>query len=448
MTSIPDTEHAQHINPAHAWFQQARFGLFIHWGVYAVPATNEWMIFRDGVPKQDYAKFAERFAGDRFDAEEWVAQAVTAGAKYLIVTAKHHDGFCLYDTATTDWKSTRTPFGQDAVAALAQACRAAGLRFGIYFSIWDLWHPGLDGGLGEVDAEGNLLHHGGENGAWTPTPEGVSYMHEQLRELLTQYGRIDLLWFDVRRASAEAYRGGELMAMIRELQPDILVNDRLVKGQDYDDPRLKPDLITPENRIPPEGLRDEQGRELLWESCMCLNEHWGYSRDDRDYKSTRDVLCQLAEVTSKGGNLLLNIGPNARGEFPRPFYPDILNGVGRWLERNGQAIWGTTPCRIRSEGKPFLPWFTDVFKWKVVYTQADHILYAHILRRSADLKFIVPSLDGYVVKHATLVDDGSDLPLTHGSYMSRNPAEVTVNLPRHSDADHELTTVALELELQ
>ncbi|MEM6312782.1 MAG: alpha-L-fucosidase [Planctomycetota bacterium] len=432
--------------PGQAWFDDARFGMFIHWGVYSVLATNEWAIKRDAIPKDVYRTYAERFDADRFDAKAWVEQAAAAGAKYVVFTTKHHDGFCMFDSKLTDWKVTNTPLGRDVAAELAEAVRGVGLRMGWYYSVWDLWHPGLDGGDGRVDDEGNLLSN---DGAWQPSEDGLAYMHGQIEELLGNYGKIDVLWFDVPRAGPEHYRAAELMRRIRALQPDILVNDRLVKATGGEiEPDARPDIVTPENKIPPHGLLDDQGRPARWESCMCHNEHWGYSRDDRTYKSAREVLGQLAEVTSKGGNLLLNVGPNARGEFPQPWTGAVLNAVGRWLDRNGQSIYGNGPCRLTHDGgQPFNAWFTDSFKWKVAYTRRgdDLTLYAHVLRRSVDQTQLLPAFDGYAVQHVTLLDDGSDLPVRRTGPSSGNPNEWTVQLPRHDDRDDELTTLAIQL---
>lgn len=442
--------------PDTTWFDAARFGLFIHWGVYAVPTdrTAEWFIFRKAVPRDRYRRYADRFRADRFEPKAWADQAAAAGCKYVVFTAKHHDGFCLYDSGQTDWKITNTPLGRDVFGEVADAVRNAGLRFGCYFSIWDLWHTGLDGGVQAIDAEGNpaAFNSGLDNRMWAPTENGVAYMHAQLDELMTGYGRIDMLWFDVRRAAAEAYDGPRLIENIRKRQPGILVNDRLVLGQRGPlDPRLTPDIVTPENKVPTTGLTKQDGDPQRWESCMCLNEHWGYCRDDRAYRTAAQVLAQLADIASKGGNLLLNVGPNARGEFPAPWYPETLNAVGRWLERNGQSIYSTTPCRITSDGQPFHPWFTDSFKWRVAYTQRDQTLYAHVLKPSVDGLLSLPKLDGHRVAYIEHLDDASELPFESGSYLTRNPGEWTITLPKHAAEDcangePTLTTLAIHLE--
>ncbi|QDU71499.1 alpha-L-fucosidase [Mucisphaera calidilacus] len=432
--------------PGQAWFDDARFGIFIHWGVYAVSARGEWEIYRDAVPKEVYRGYAERFVADRFDPEAWAEQVAASGAKYVVLTAKHHDGFCMFDSRHTDWKVTRTPLGRDVVAEVADAVRAVGLRFGVYYSIWDLWHAGLDGGMAGIDAEG----HAGfseDPDAWRPSAAGIAYLHGQVEELLTGYGKIDLLWFDVRRAGAEAYDGARLMRRIRALQPDILVNDRLVLGDaEIEDPDLLPDIITPENKIPPRGLRDASGRPVRWESCMCLNEHWGYCRDDRSYRSPRAVMESIAEIASKGGNLLLNIGPTARGEFPEPWYGDVLRGTGRWLSRQGESVYGTGPMVISSRGEPVHRWFTDSFKWRVAYTQRGDTLYAHVLRSSVDGLLSLPAMDGYRIARITLMDDGSDVRFVRGSHLSRKPDEWTVMMPRHCGDDDSVVTLEIRLE--
>ena len=431
-----------------AWFADARFGLFIHWGLYAVRSSlagKEWAIYREQIDRETYDNYRNYFDGDRFDADDWVRQAREAGMRYVVLTAKHHDGFCLFDTATTGFNSLHTPLGRDVVREVADACRRAGLRFGVYFSVWDLWHEGLNGGgKYNFNAEGQLR---GNEAAWTPSDEGIDLMHRQVEELLTNYGRIDVLWFDVKRAPAAAYRGHELLRRARELQPGILVNDRLVSPAEATDAASTPDLVTPENKIPATGLVGDDGTPLRWESCMCLNGTWGYIRDDQGFKGGRDVLDMLADVCGKGGNLLLNVGPDARGRFPAAFAKVFADTAG-WLDLNGRTIYGTRPFRHPSNGnETWHPWFLENFQWKCSYVRGDddRRVFLHVHRVGEDRRLVVPRLDGRRVRFARGVDDGSEVPVERGNYLTREPTEHTLRLPRHLNALGP-TTIELFLE--
>ena len=415
------TDQAQSSAHDSNWFEASKFGLFIHWGLYALRSRGEWAIYRDRISKDRYRQYADRFKPDRFDAAEWVAQAKAAGMKYIVFTSKHHDGFCMYDSAYTAWKVTNTPFGRDVLKEVAEATRAAGLRFGIYYSIWDLWHPGLDGGAeGNLDGDGNLKQRLGDLG-WKPSREGIDYMKNQIRELLSNYGEVSLFWFDVRRAPAEAYEADDIMRMIRELQPGILVNNRLVND---DSATEKADLVTPENKIPPEGMRDAEGNLQRWESCMCYNKSWGYVREDTQFKGADGVVSRLVEIAGKGGNFLLNVGPNPRGELPAPKYPDMFRQVGTWLDRNGEGIYGTEPFG-------FDTW--AFFSSKMYFTRRDDTLYVHVVDAPHDGRIFIPKIKGFRYTWMRLLDDGTELRWIDENFLTLEKTEVTITLPRRLD---------------
>ena len=435
--------------PDAAWFDDARFGLFVHWGLYAVRSSlggKEWAVFRDRVAPADYDRYRRYFTGDRFDARAWARRAAAAGMRYVVFTAKHHDGFCLWRTDTTDFHVGNSALGRDVVAELAEACRAEGLRFGLYLSVWDLHEPGLDGGPAHnMDAQGSLQD---DAPAWAPSPEGVGLLHAQAEELLTRYGRIDVLWFDVKRAPAAAYRGAELLERARELQPGILINDRLVSRAEATGPADTPDLVTPENRIPATGLVDDAGEPLRWETCLTTNQSWGYVRDDRSHKGGREVLNALCEATGKGGNLLLNVGPDARGRFPEPFTEGVFAATARWLDHSGHAVCGTRPFVHPSRGETaWHPWLTENFAWKCVYTVGEDPdrPFVHVLKAGADRRLVVPRLDGKRVAFARCVQDGSEVPVDPGNFLTLRPDEWTLRLPLHLDPDGPLS-VELTLE--
>lgn len=430
------------LTSSHSWFDDAKFGLFIHWGLYSLRSSigAEWAIYRESIAHGDYQRYAKRFNPDRFDPDAWVACAKRAGMRYIVFTAKHHDGFCMFHTQTTDWNIANTPFGLDAVAAIAEATRRAGLRFGLYFSIWDLWQPGLDGGLNSIGTEGEFSHDT-ERTAWKPSPEGIALMHAQLEELMTRYGKIDVLWFDVKRAQGIHYEADRLMRRVRELQPHILINDRLIDETCQE----KADIITPENRIPAGGPRDAAGNPLRWEACMCYNQSWGYIHDDTAYKGPGQVLKELIEVTGKGGNLLLNVGPTPRGELPQPWYNDLATRTGAWLDRHHASIFDTRPVRQTIGGS--LEWnifFTNNFRWQCYYTEGkDDTLYLHITRYPGNHRIVLPEFDHIVVTGAWLMADGVEVPVQKGNFLSLHSGEKTLLLPL-VPGDADVTTVILE----
>jgi alpha-L-fucosidase len=335
-----------------AWWREARFGLFIHWGLYAIPAGEwqgqtshgEWIMNTAQIPVAQYEKFRSRFNPARFDAREWVRMAKDAGVGYIVITTKHHDGFCLFDSALTDYTVMATPFKRDIMKELVTACREAGIRIGWYHSIMDWHHPDY---LPRREWE-------------TRSTQGASfdryvqYLKGQVRELLTKYGPIDIMWFDGQWEGTWTHeRGLDMYRFVRGLQPDIIVNNRVDKGggdfQLTRDASFAGDYGTPEQEVPPTGLpgvgHPSAGAALGtppdWETCMTMNDHWGYNSHDENWKSGEQLIRTLVDVASKGGNLLLNVGPTAEGLIPQPSI-DRLAGIGRWLKTNGEAIYGTS----------------------------------------------------------------------------------------------------------
>ncbi len=378
-----------------AWFTDARFGMFIHWGLYAIPARGEWARGSEQIPDEAYRTFAGEFAPDRFDPVAWAAIAKKAGMKYVVMTAKHHDGFCLFDSKFTDFKATNTPAKRDLVREYVEAFRAAGIKVGLYYSLLDWNHP---------DYPIDRLHPLRSDEAAKAQPREFSryqdYLHNQVREILTNYGTIDLLWFDFSydKLSDEAWRATELVKMIRSLQPNILLNNRLVAGHaNVSHAGELGDITTPEQLIPEEGVRKPDGSLAVWEACMTLNNSWGYNRHDHSYKSATQVIRMLAECVSKGGNLLLNVGPTARGEIPDDSIR-ILDEVGRWLQRNGDSIYG---CTIAPFPKP---------EWgRYTFNVAAKKVFAHMLERQM-APFNLPNMKGKVTRPRWL-EDGSEIKI-------------------------------------
>ncbi|WP_371263817.1 alpha-L-fucosidase [Paenibacillus sp. UNC496MF] len=381
------------------WFLHDRFGMFIHWGLYAIPARGEWVRNAERISNEDYQAYFDGFNPDRYDPKAWARTAKAAGMKYAVLTAKHHDGFCLFDSALTDYKSTRTKAGRDLVREFLDAFRAEGLKVGLYYSLLDWHHP-------DYPAYGDRIHPMRDNEAYKREPGGfdryLDYMHGQVRELLTNYGKLDIMWFDFSYGElrGEAWRASELMETIRAVQPHLIVDNRLdASGEEggsiySDNPTpYAGDFASPEQIIPPRGVTDQAGRSIPWEACITLNNNWGYSAADHVYKSAKTVIRKLVECVSKNGNLLLNVGPDAKGEIPQPSL-DVLEEVGRWMRRNGDSIYGCGPADLP---KP---------EWGR-YTQNGDKLYAHLFEESIG-PVNLAGLAGRI-KQARLLADGSEV---------------------------------------
>jgi len=306
------------------WFKQARFGMFIHWGDYSVLGRGEWVMWQEQIPPEKYAKYADQFKPTKYNPETWAALAKEAGMKYMVLTTRHHDGYCLFNTATTKFNAAQTGPGRDLIAPYVKACRKAGLKVGLYYSLGDWRNP-------------DFWKH------WTTTPKKgsshwdqmVANVHAQVRELCTNYGQIDLIWYDggffpQDRTLAEAYDSKRLNAMIRRLQPQIIINNRSGLPEDFD---------TPEGHI----TASLPGR--LWESCMTHNKHWAYFADDDLFRPARSVVIDITACAWGGGNYLLNVGPKPDGTIPAPSVK-MLKEVGGWMRRNGEAIYGSERCEV------------------------------------------------------------------------------------------------------
>lgn len=326
-----------------AWFRESRFGLFIHWGLYAIPARGEWVRSVEQISVENYQPYFDQFRPDSYNPREWARMAKQAGMKYAVMTAKHHDGFCLFDSALTDYKATRTPAGRDLVREYVEAFRAEGLGVGLYYSLLDWLHPGYP--------HFGHRHHPMRNeksyeGKSHDFGSYISYFHGQVRELLSNYGKIDILWFDFsyEEMTGKKWEAEELVRMVRELQPDVVIDNRLGGNAKAAEPEFHAgDFETPEQMIPAAGLVDEVGRPIPWEACVTQNGHWGFHREDAGFLSGRQTIRNLVNCVSKGGNLLINTGPDARGLVPA-LQQQILKEVGEWMKLNGESIYGAGPA--------------------------------------------------------------------------------------------------------
>ena len=393
------------------WFLEDRFGMFIHWGIYSIPARGEWVRSVERISVEDYEPFFKEFNPVDFDAKKWAKMAKEAGMKYAVLTAKHHDGFCLFDSALTDYKSTNTPFGRDIIKEYVEAFRAEGLKVGFYYSLLDWHHP-------DYPHYGDRHHPERENEAWKGAEHHferyLDYLHGQVRELLTNYGKIDIMWFDFSYPGmeCETWRATELVNMARSLQPDIIIDNRL-EGSGERSGTIKTqhpsvyagDFACPEQMIPPRGLCDDAGNSIPWEACITLNDMWGYVSSDHHYKSSRMVIRNLVECVSKNGNLLVNIGPNAKGRFPDEAVK-VLKEVGEWMHDNHDSIYG---CGVSEFPKP---------EWGR-FTQKGKLLYAHIYEECMG----AICLEGFKGKidSMRLLKDGSEIRETGHWNVSEYP---------------------------
>lgn len=371
------------------WWRDARFGMFIHWGVYSVPAgtykgkqidgIGEWIMHKAKIPVAEYKAFAKEFNPVKYDPQAWVKLAHEAGMRYIVITSKHHDGFALFPSAVSDWDiADATPYGKDLIGPLADAARAEGLKFGLYYSQAQDWtHPG--GAKSRYD----------EPEGWDLAQLGSfdSYLKEiaapQVGEILARY-QPDILWWDTPRWMNND-RAETLIPLLR-IKPGIIHNNRL--GGDY-----KGDTETPEQHIPATGFGDRD-----WEVCMTMNHTWGYKSYDHDWKSAEDIIRKLCDIVSKGGNFLLNVGPTAEGEIPQPSI-ERLQEVGKWMDINSESIYGTT-------ASPFhrLAWGRATKKLR----DEGATLYLQVFDWPENGKLVVPGLKNVPVS-VTLLADGSAL---------------------------------------
>lgn len=402
-----------------AWYTQARFGMFIHWGLYAIPARGEWVRSEEFIPKEDYDPLIHEFNPTHCDMRQWMRAIRDAGAQYVVFTAKHHDGFCLYDSAYTDFKSTNSPAGRDFVREFLDAARDCGLRAGLYFSIIDWRHPDFPHYGDKQHPMRNDPAYSNENRDFN---RYLDYFHAQVREVCSNYGKLDLLWFDFSYDGlrGEAWRATELMEMVRSLQPDVVINNRLeVSGEGYGSlAACSPtpyhgDFITPEKMIPPHGLVDAEGRPLVWESCVTMNDHWGYCATDNFYKPAPMLIKQLVECVSKGGNMILNIGPDATGRIPQRSL-EIMAEMGRWLERNGASIYGCGPAGMEK------PEYGRI-------TRRGDTLYYHLYENTIG-PMPLPGLEKERVGAIRRLADGTEAPLSTNWVHSDYPDVVFVDL--------------------
>ena len=394
-----------------AWFTHDRFGMFIHWGLYSMAARHEWVKNRECTPEDHYQLYFENFNPDLYDAKEWARQAKAAGMKYAVMTTKHHEGFCMFDSQYTDYKCTNTPAGRDLIREYVDAFRAEGLHIGFYYSLIDWHHPDfpidpLHPRRNDPDAfeqnQGRDMHKYAE------------YMRNQVRELLTNYGKIDILWFDFSYPNAQGtgdkvwqkgkgktdWEAEELIALARSLQPGIIIDNRT---------ELEQDLWTPEQYQPLEWQRHPETGELVtWEACQTFSGSWGYYRDETTWKSPEMLIRMLVNTVALGGNLLMNVGPTARGYFVYRA-EQALSVYADWMKYNCRSIYGCTMAE---------PEFTAPADCRLTQSEDGKRLYVHLFA----YPFETLTLKGFggKIRYAQFLHDASEVRFTEGTIKRDN----------------------------
>ena len=391
------------------WWREARFGMFIHWGVYALPAgiwdghqiggIGEWIMNRGKIPVADYQQMARQFNPVKYDPDAWVRMAKDAGMKYIVITSKHHDGFALFGTKASKWNVVdATVYGKDLLKPLAEACKKYGIKLGFYYSQAQDWNnPGGSAarkptkeGWANPDSARIDAYTKTHKGHWDPaqqTKTFAQYINDvavpQVRELLTNYGDLAVLWWDTPTDMTDD--AATKLQSLLALQPAIVTNDRLKR------PNFPGDHKTPEQRIP--NLKDLDGTD--WETCMTMNGTWGYKSYDHNYKTPETLIRNLLDIASKGGNFLLNVGPTDLGEFPQESI-DILAKMGQWMKVNGEAVYGTKAS----------PW--GLFPWgrcTKKETKVGTTLYFSVFEWPADGKLVIPGLTNKIISAKLLASE-------------------------------------------
>lgn len=366
------------------WFVHDRFGLFIHFGIYSAGARHEWLKKRETMTTEEYQPLFDHFDPDLYDPKQWARDAKAAGMKYGVITTKHHDGFCLFDSKLTDYKTTNTPADRDLIAEFVEAFRAEGLKVGFYHSVIDWHHEDYTRDPVHSQSDDDAFWHGRDS----DIERYREYLHGQVRELLTNYGKIDIMWFDFtpQTKSRKDWDSEKLAAMVRELQPEIILNDRI-------DLPESADFVTPE-QYQPSSWPTRDGKRVVWEACQTLNGSWGYHRDNLDWKNPEMLVQMLTDSVSKGGNVLLNVGPTGRGNFD-PLARAILAEIGEWTSIHGRSIYGASSaeefeapvdCRYTQSGDRL---YLHIFNWPMRHIHlsgvAGRIEYAQLLHDASQV---------------------------------------------------------------
>ena len=404
-----------------SWFVRDRFGMFIHWGLYSMAARHEWVMHNEKIPPQEYEKrYFSRFDPDLYNPQAWADAASRAGMKYFVITTKHHEGFCLWDSKLTTYKATRTPAKRDLLRPMVDAFRKRDMRVGLYHSLID-WHHDqyvIDPHIGPLrdHPDREKLNQKRKQAKY------AAYLHGQVRELLSNYGPIDVMWFDFSYPKPDGsgkghqdWQSEKLYKLVRQLQPQVLLNDRIDLPNAWD-------IKTPEQVVPRQGVVVD-GQPVVWEACHTFSGSWGYHRDEASWKSVPQLVEMLIDTVSKNGNLLLNVGPTARGGFDERTM-DRLNGIGQWMEVHARSIYG---CGAAPQEFPVPQ------DCRLTWNPAGKRMYVHVLA----WPFRHLHLDGFKnrVEYAQLLNDGSEIRFHQDGHQGLNfkglaaPETLTLELP-------------------
>lgn len=430
LTNETDAQKEQRL----AWWKNDRFGMFIHWGLYALPARHEWVKHNERLTNAEYQKYFDLFNPDLYDPTTWARQAKAAGMKYAVLTTKHHEGFCLFDSKFTDYKATNTPAKRDLVREYVNAFRAQGLKVGFYYSLIDWHHPDFtidyyhpQSPLDKSDTAYARLNKGRDMAKYR------QYLRNQVTELLTNYGKIDILWLDFSYPRKDGHGKGkddwgseELLKLIKKLQPGIIVNNRL----DLDEYADAQDFETPE-QVSSKELLKYKGKS--WETCQTFSGSWGYHRDESTWKTHRQLLDLLITSVSNGGNLILNVGPTARGEFDHRAKA-AQDSIAYWMHANSKAIYG---CTYAPET------FAVPEHTQLSYNAATKRLYVFLYDYPADGKLNLPGYAGKV-KYAQFLHDNSELKF---SKTDSGANDLVLTLPARKPG-YEIPVIELVLDRQ
>ena len=400
-----------------AWWQEARFGMFIHWGLYAQPGRHEWVKKIERISDENYQKYFEMFNPDLFDPTEWAKKAKAAGMKYAVITTKHHEGFDMFKSDFTDYNIMNTPYGKDIIKEWVEAFRAEGLGIGFYYSLIDWHHPNytidrVHPQSAKTQEEYDKLNEDRDMSIYR------EYLKNQVKEILTNYGKVDILWLDYSfpgefGKDRNDWNSVELMKMVRKLQPEIIVNDRA----DLKDYEGGWDFTTPE-QFKVQKWPEIDGKKIPWETCQTFSGSWGYYRDEHTWKDKKQLLVLLIESVSKGGNLLLNVGPTGRGTFDHRA-DKALTDMGEWMKYNSRSIYG---CTQAPEG------FEAPDNTLLTYNPKTNRLYIHLLDYPLQ-NFLLQDY-GDKVKYAQFLHDASEIKISkpRGHWIKQELGENDINL--------------------
>lgn len=401
-----------------AWWTHDRFGMFIHWGTYALAGRHEWVKRRERIDDETYQQYFDHFDPDLYDPHEWAKLAKAAGMKYAVITTKHHEGFTLFDSKFTDYKVTNTPYGKDALKEWVEAFRAAGLKIGFYYSLIDWHHPDytidrIHPQSAKTQAEYDQLNQNRDMSNYR------TYLTNQVTEILTNYGKVDILWLDYSFPQGTFGKGREdwgsveLIQLVRKLQPEIIVNDRL----DLKEYWGGWDFTTPE-QFKVAAWPTYEGKKIPWETCQTFSGSWGYYRDEYTWKNNKQLLVLLIESVSKGGNLLLNVGPTGRGVIDYRAEKALLQ-MGDWMKYNARSIYGCTQAP---------PTFEVPDNALLTYNPTTHRLYVHLLDYPLQ-NFILKGMKDKI-EYVQFLHDASEIKIAapKGHWIKQELAAEDVNL--------------------